>query len=354
MSAERSVTAAPWGRTKDGQAVELWTLKNKAGMEVQIATYGGIVVSLKVPDRQGSFADVVLGKDSLAEYEAGHPFFGCITGRYANRIGGSKFVLDGQEVRITPTGEGKHSLHGGKSGFDKKVWAARKLEKPDTVGVALRYVSADGEEGYPGTLDCTVTYLLNDQNELSIDYLATTDKPTVVNLTNHSYFNLAGDGSGTALDHELTLFADAITATDANLIPTGEILPIKGTPLDFSTPHKLGERIQADYLPLQQGLGYDHNFVINGTGLKQAALVHDPKSGRTMEVLTTEPGVQLYTANHLKGVAGKAGHRYEARDALCLETQRFPDSPNRPEFPNATLRPGESYHHQTILRFSAH
>jgi aldose 1-epimerase len=353
MSAEHSVSSAPWGTAKDGSAVELWTLKNKAGMEAKITTYGGIIVSLTAPDRSGKFADVVLGKDSLADYEAGHPFFGCITGRYANRIGGSKFSLDGKEVNVTPTGGAKHSLHGGKVGFDKKVWTAQKIEKADAVGVALYYVSADGEEGYPGELASVVTYLLNDANELSIDYAATTSKPTVVNLTNHSYFNLAGEGSGTVLDHELTIYADGFTATDADLIPTGAITPVKGTPLDFTTAHKIGERINADYEPLKQGLGYDHNFVINGTGLKKAALVHEPKSGRTMEVLTSEVGVQLYTANHLKDTKGKNGHVYQERNALCLETQRFPDSPNKSAFPSATLRPGETYHHQTLFRFSA-
>lgn len=355
MSADRSVTSAPWGNTKDGTPVELYTLKNKSGMEATIATYGGIIVTLTAPDRQGKFADVVLGKSTLAEYEAGHPFFGCITGRYANRIGGSQFTLDGQVVKVTPTGGGKHSLHGGKSGFDKKVWTAQKIEKADAVGVAMYYVSADGEEGYPGELSCVVTYLLTDANELSIDYAATTTKPTVVNLTNHSYFNLAGEGSGTALDHELTLYADSVTATDDNLIPTGALSPVKGTPLDFTTAHKIGDRINADYQPLKQGLGYDHNYVINGTGngLKKTALVREPKSGRTMEVLTTEVGVQLYTANHLKAVKGKNGHSYEKRDAFCLETQRFPDSPNHPTFPSATLRPGETYHQQTVFRFSA-
>lgn len=354
MSADSSVTSAPWGNTKDGTPVELWTLRNKNGMEATIATYGGIIVSLTAPDRAGKFSDVVLGKASLAEYEAGHPFFGCITGRYANRIGGAKFVLDGKEVKVTPTGDGKHSLHGGKAGFDKKVWTGQKIEKPDAVGVAMYYVSADGEEGYPGELACVVTYLLNNQNELSIDYAATTSKPTAVNLTNHSYFNLAGEGSGTALDHELTLFADSVTSTDDNLIPTGTITPVKGTPLDFTSAHRIGERIDADFKPLKQGLGYDHNYVINGAGLKKAALVRDPKSGRTMEVLTTEVGVQLYTANHLKAVKGKNGHTYEKRDAFCLETQRFPDSPNKPAFPSSILRPGETYHHQTVFRFSAH
>ena len=353
MSADRSVSSAPWGTTKDGQAVELWTLKNKTGMEATISTWGGIVVSLTAPDRSGKFADVVLGKASHAEYEAGHPFFGAITGRYANRIGGSKFSIDGTEYHITPTGGGKHSLHGGKAGFDKKVWTAQKIEKADAVGVALYYVSADGEEGYPGELACVVTYLLTDKNELSIDYAATTTKPTVVNLTNHSYFNLAGEGSGTVLDHELTINADGFTATDENLIPTGKITPVKSTPLDFTKAHKIGERIDADYTPLKQGLGYDHNFVLRGDGLKTAAIVREPKSGRVMEVLTTEVGVQLYTANHLKGVTGKNGHTYEKRDALCLETQRFPDSPNKPSFPSSVVRPGKPYHQQTIFRFRA-
>ncbi len=353
MSAEHSVTSAPWGTTKEGTAVELWTLKNKAGMEATITTYGGIVVSLTAPDRTGKFADVVLGKASLADYEAGHPFFGTITGRFANRIGGSKFSLDGQEYHVTPTGDGKHSLHGGKSGFDKKVWKATKLDKADVAGVVLTYSSADGEEGYPGKLDCAVTYTLTDANELVIDYSARTDKPTVVNLTNHSYFNLAGEGSGTALDHELTINADSVTATDDDLIPTGDLSPVKGTPLDFTTAHRLGERIEADYKPLRQGIGYDHNYVLRGEGLKTAAIAREPKSGRVMEVLTTEVGVQLYTANHLKGVTGKNGHTYEKRDAFCLETQRFPDSPNKPNFPSSVIRPGQAYHHQTIFRFRA-
>ena len=353
MSADRSVLDAPWGTTKDGTAVELWTLKNKTGMEVAITTYGGIVVSLTAPDRAGKFADVVLGKDTLAEYDAGHPFFGCITGRYANRIAGSKFTLDGVEHTLTKNGNGAHTLHGGKIGFDKKVWSAEPIEKADAVGVALYYVSADGEEGYPGELACVVTYLLNDANEFSIDYAATTSKPTVVNLTNHSYFNLAGEGSGTVLDHELTIHADQYTATDDDLIPTGELASVKDTPLDFTTAHKIGEGIEADFKPLKQGIGYDHNYVINGSGLRKTARVRDPKSGRIMDVLTTEVGVQLYTANHLKNVKGKNGHIYQSRDALCLETQRFPDSPNISAFPSAVLRPGETYHHQTLFRFSA-
>ena len=351
--ADHSVSSTPWGSTQDGTAVDLWTLTNKNGMTATIATYGGIIVSLTAPDRHGKMADIVLGKETLADYLEGHPFFGCITGRYANRIAGSQFTLDGVAHVITKNGNGKHTLHGGKTGFDKKVWKAKPIEKADAVGVALHYVSADGEEGYPGELTCRVTYLLTKANELSIDYQASTTKPTVVNLTNHSYFNLAGAGSGTALDHELTLFADQYTATDDDLIPTGELASVKGTPLDFTTPHTIGARIEADFKPLQQGHGYDHNFVLNGTGLRKAARVRDPKSGRLMDVLTTNPGVQLYTANHLKDVKGKHGHLYQKRYALCLETQHFPDSPHQPSFPSTVLRPGETYHHQTLFRFSA-
>lgn len=353
MPADRSVTSSPWGSTQAGTAVDLWTLKNKNGMTANIATYGGIIVSLTAPDRHGKLADVVLGKETLADYEAGHPFFGCITGRYANRIAGAKFTLDGVEHVITRNGNGKHTLHGGKVGFDKKVWKAKPIEKADAVGIALLYASPDGEEGYPGELSCAVTYLLTDANELSIDYHATTTKPTVVNLTNHSYFNLAGEGSGTALDHELTIHADQYTATDDDLIPTGELASVKGTPLDFTTPHAISARIEADFTPLKQGMGYDHNFIVNGTGLRPAARVRDPQSGRIMEVFTTNPAVQLYTANHLKDVKGKHGHVYQRRDALCLETQHFPDSPNQPSFPSTVLRPGETYHHQTLFRFSA-
>ena len=349
-----NVTSEPWGHTREGQPVELYTLRNATGMEVRVATYGGIIVSLTAPDRDGHFADVVLGMESLADYEAGHPFFGAITGRFANRIGQARFSLDGKEYQLAPQKGSSHHLHGGKAGFDKKVWTAQKIETPDSVGVALHYVSPDGEEGYPGTLDTTVTYLLTNKNELQLTYKATTDKPTILNLTNHSYFNLAGEGSGTALDHELLIYSDTITATDGDLIPTGELVSVKGTPLDFSPPHVIGERIEADHLPLKQGLGYDHNYVLNGTGMKPAARVSDPKSGREMEVSTDQPAVQLYTGNHLAKVKGKHGHVYDKRDALCLETQHYPDSPNHPTFPGVTLRPGETFESHTIFRFSAH
>lgn len=343
-----SVESAVWGKTTTGEEVKLFTLRNANGMEARITNWGGYIVSLKVADKKGQFADVVLGFDSLEGYLAKNPFFGCITGRYANRIGGAKFKIDGVEHQVTPN-SGKNHIHGGKLGFDKKVWAAKEI----TDGVELSYTSADGEEGFPGTLQCTVTYTLTKDNVLRIDYKATTDKPTVLNLTNHAYFNLAGEGSGDILGHELTLPTEQITATDDELIPTGEIASIKGTPLDFTTPHTIGERIGADFKPLIQGIGYDHNYVLSGSGMKLAAVVKEPKSGRVMTVRTTEPGVQLYTGNHLKGTTGKGGHIYAKRNGLCLETQHYPDSPNRPEFPGVILRPGENFQSTTIYQFSA-
>ena len=349
-----SVQSEPWGHTHAGQPVELYTLRNASGMEARVATYGGILVSLTAPDRDGHMADVVLGMSSLAEYEAGHPFFGAITGRFANRIAKGQFTLDGKEYRLAKQKGGAHHLHGGTVGFDKKVWSPKTIENADSVGVALRYVSPDGEENFPGTLDTTVTYLLTNRNELKITYHATTDKPTILNLTNHSYFNLVGEGSGTALNHELTIESQSITATDADLIPTGELTKVAGTPLDFSSPHVIGERIEADFLPLKQGLGYDHNFVVSGEGFRLAAKAYEPKSGRVMEVLSDQPAVQLYTANHLANVKGKNGHVYNKRDAFCLETQHYPDSPNHSQFPSVILRPGEVFETQTVFRFSAH
>lgn len=345
-----SVTSEPWGTLKSGGKVNLFTLTNKNGLEARIAEYGGIIVSLKVPDKSGALGDVVLGFDSLAEYEAKNPFFGCITGRYANRIGNAAFKIDGTEYKITAN-SGKNHIHGGKAGFDKRIWTGTKVTKSGAVGVELRYRSVAGEEGFPGNLECKVTCWLTDVNALVIDYEATTDAPTVVNLTNHSYFNLGGEGSGDILGHELTIPAEKFTPTDDELITTGELTSLIGTPLDFTKPHVIGGRIGADFKPLIQGKGYDHNFVLNGSGMKLAARVRDPKSGRVMEVHTTEPGVQLYTANHLN-TTGKNGHSYAQRDAFCLETQRFPDSPNKPHFPSSVLRPGETYHHSTEFRFS--
>jgi aldose 1-epimerase len=319
-------------------------------MEVRLTDFGGIIVSLTVPDRNGRFADVVLGFDTLEPYLGKHPHFGCITGRYANRIGGATFVIDGVQSQVTKN-SGKNHIHGGTEAFDKKLWQAEPLQ--DGIGVKMTYTSADGEEGFPGVLACTVTYALTEDNALRIDYGATTDKPTVVNLTNHSYFNLAGEGSGDVLGHELQIPAEFFTPTDDDLIATGEILSLIGTPLDFTQPHRVGDRIGADFKPLVQGLGYDHNFVLKGTGLKPAARVKDPASGRVMEVSTTDPGVQFYTGNHLKDVVGKGGHHYLKRHGFCLETQKFPNSPNQPHFPPATLRPGETYRHTTVFKFSA-
>jgi aldose 1-epimerase len=347
-----TVTSETWGKLGSGKSAQLFTLRNKNGMEARITNYGGIIVSLTAPDKKGQLADVVLGFGSLAQYEAKNPFFGCITGRYANRIGGAAFKIDGQEHKVTAN-SGKNHIHGGKSGFDKKLWSASKIVKSDAVGVELRYRSPDGEEGFPGMLDCTVKYLLTDDNALEIDYSATTDKPTVVNLTNHSYFNLGGEGSGDILGHELTIPAESFTPTDDALIPTGKIESVLGTPLDFTSPHRIGARIGSDFKPLQQGKGYDHNYVLGGSGLKLAARVREPKSGRVMEVLTTDPGVQLYTGNHLKNVSGKGGHVYNARHGFCLETQHYPDTPNKPGFPTAVLRPGDVYQHSTIFKFSA-
>ncbi|MCB1279820.1 MAG: galactose mutarotase [Prosthecobacter sp.] len=351
-AASAALESIVWGKTDAGEEVKLFTLRNANGMEAKITNWGGFITELRVPDKNGKFADVALGFDSLEGYLAKNPFFGCITGRYANRIGNAKFKIDGAEYQVTAN-SGKHHIHGGKLGFDKKVWAAKELRDSDSVGVELSYTSADGEEGFPGTLKCIVIYTLTKDNGLQIDYKATTDKPTVLNLTNHCYFNLAGEGSGDILGHELTIPTDQITATDDDLITTGEIVSIKGTPLDFTTPHTIGERISADFKPLIQGIGYDHNYVLSGSGMKLAAIVKDPTSGRVMTVRTTEPGVQLYTGNHLNGVKGKSGHIYAKRNGLCLETQHYPDSPNHPNFPSVILRPGETFQSTTIYQFSA-
>lgn len=354
---EATIKQAPFGKLADGSAVELYTLTNAAGMEARIMTWGGIVVSLKTPDASGKLDDVVLGFDTLAEYEKGHPFFGCIVGRYGNRIAKGQFKLDGQPVQVTAA-HGGHSLHGGKDGFDKKLWkVTRAAAAGGEASLVLHYVSADGEEGFPGKLDTTVTYTLTDRNELKIAYQATTDKPTPVNLTNHSYFNLEGAGSGPIAGHLLELKAARFTATDKDLIPTGILAPVEGTPLDFRIPQTIGARIeQKDFAPIQYGNGYDHNFVVDGPPgtLRLAARVTAPVSGRIMECLTTEPGIQLYTMNgDGPAISGKAGKAYPRRSAFCLETQHYPDSPNHPEFPSTVLRPGDTYLSTTVYRFSA-
>ena len=345
-----SIGRTDFGQTKDGKAVDLYTLTNKNGLVAKITNYGGIVTELHVPDRSGQNGNVVLGFATLDKYVAGHPFFGTITGRVANRIGKGRFTLDGKEYKLQ-TNNGPNHLHGGNNGFDKKVWEAAPRETRDGPALVLRYTSPDGDSGYPGTLTTTVTYTLTNDDELKVDYRATTDKPTIVNLTNHSYFNLAGDGNGTVLDQELTINADKYTVFDNTQIPTGEIRPVEGTPLDFRKPTRIGARIQQ-----VEGGGYDHNFVLNGkTGqMKLCARVHDRKSGRVMEIRTTEPGVQLYTANGLNGsITGVSGKPYEKYGALCLETQHYPDSVNHPEFPSVVLRPGQTYQTTTVHKFTS-
>jgi aldose 1-epimerase len=350
---ERKVEKQPFGKTADGTPVDLYTLTNSKGVRVAITNYGGIVVSLFTPDRNGNLGDIVLGFERLEDYLKGHPYFGAIIGRYGNRIAKGRFTLDGVEYKLAQN-NGENHLHGGLVGFDKKVWKARDFVDAEGQHLELRYTSPDGEEGYPGNLDVTVTYSLNEQNQLRIDYVATTDKPTVVNLTNHSYFNLAGEGD--ILGHLLRLNADYFTPVDAGLIPTGELRPVKGTPFDFTEPTPIGARIEQDDEQLRYGRGYDHNFVLRGGGgsLAEAAEVYEPKTGRVLRVLTTEPGVQFYTGNFLDGtLRGKYGRVYHRRTGFCLETQHFPDSPNKPHFPTTVLRPGQTYRSTTIYEFSA-
>ncbi len=349
MSAKTSISKQPFGHTPEGTAVDLYSLGN-GKLEVGIMTYGGIIVSLRTPDRNGKLDDVVLGCNSVEEYVAQTAHFGGTIGRYANRIAHGSFQLDGQTYNI-PKNNGDNALHGGIRGFDKVVWTAREI----TNGIELTYVSKDGDQGFPGTLTTTVRYTLKG-NALRIEYSATTDKDTVLNLTNHSYFDLAGQGTGDVLGHVLKIDASRMTPVDAALIPTGELKPVAGTPFDFRTPHAIGERIDADDAQLRLGQGYDHNFVLDHAPnqLAEAAEVYEPTTGRILRVLTTEPGVQFYTANHLDGsITGKEGRVYKRRYAFCLETQHFPDSPNHAGFPTTELKPGQKFHSVTILEFSA-
>lgn len=344
-----------FGRTMDGQAVDIYTLKNRRGAEARVTTYGGAVVSLKVPDRAGKFDDVVLGFDDIEGYQKTTTYIGSLVGRYANRIARGRFTLDGKEYTLA-TNNGENHLHGGVRGFDKVVWKARPLAARGGSALELTYLSKDGEEGYPGNLSVRVVYTLTDANELKIDYYATTDKDTVVNLTNHNYYNLAGQGSGDILGHVLTVNASRFTPTDAGAIPTGELRPVKGTPFDFTRPTAIGARIEQDEEQLKLGKGYDHNFVINGRPgvLRLAARVSEPTTGRVMEAWTTEPGMQLYTGNYLDGSdTGKGGKPYRYRYGFCLETQHFPDSPNRPEFPSTVLHKGARFRSTTVYKFSA-
>lgn len=353
MSTKAGVTRAPFGTAPDGRAVEILTLTNAHGMEVRAMTYGGIIVSLRVPDRKGTFDDVVLGYDSLASYVKSSPYFGAIVGRYGNRIAKGHFTLDDKTYTLA-VNNGPNALHGGLKGFDKVVWHAESFQHPDTVGVVFTYTSTDGEEGYPGKLDATVTYSLTADNQLVVTYGAVTDKATPVNLTQHSYFNLGDAGKGDILQHVLQIKADHYTPVDSTLIPTGEIAPVDGTPFDFRQPTTIGARIGTADVQIKNGGGYDHNFVITRTGpdLSLVARVTDSTSGRQMAVYSTEPGVQFYTGNFLDGSnVGKGGVPYRKRFGFCLETQHFPDSPNHANFPSTIVRPGTPYRSQTVFAF---
>ena len=350
-----SAAAEPFGQTAEGTPVEAYTIKNDSGMSAKVITRGATLVELHVPDKNGTTADVVLGFDDVAGYESErNQYFGCTTGRVANRIAGGKFTLDGVEYTLA-VNNGPNALHGGLDhSLDKVVWKAEELEpRRGGQGVRFTYTSPDGEEGYPGELKMTVSYVLTDDNELRITYRATTDKPTPVNLTNHTYFNLAGAGSETVLDHELQLDASTYTPNDATQIPTGEIVSVEGTPLDFRQPHRIGERIES--LLETEALGYDHNFPVDGPFAgrpRSCARLKDPVSGRVMSVRTNSPAVQLYTGNHLLGQEGKAGKTYPKQSAVCLETQHYPDSVNHPDFPTTILKPGETYRYTTIFAFT--
>lgn len=344
------MSEAEFGKLPDGTAATLYTLRNSGGVQVQLTDYGGIVTSIRTPDRAGHADEITLGFDALEQYLAGHPYFGCLVGRYANRIAGGRFTLDGTQYTLA-TNNGANHLHGGNVGFDKVLWQARPFRHERAVGVRLVYVSKDGEEGYPGNLRVEVTYTLTEGNELRIDYHATTDKPTPINLTNHTYWNLAGPAHGPIDEHELVIYADHYLPVDDGLIPTGELRSVEGTPMDFRRPHAIGERI--DQVPG----GYDHCYVLSHRtdapdDLELAARVRDPHSGRVLEVLTTEPGLQLYTGNFLDGSLASRGAVFHQRTGFCLETQHFPDSPNQPSFPNTILRPGQTFRSTTVYRFS--
>ena len=348
VSANAAITKAPFGKTADGKPVEVYTLANKNGVEAKIATYGATLVSLKVPDKHGKLGNVVLGFDSVDPYVKGVPFYGAIIGRYGNRIALGKFTLGGKTYQLT-VNDGKNSLHGGK-GFDKRLWTAEHVMTKAGEALKLTYVSADGEEGYPGQLTVHVTYTLRPDNSLAIAYEATTTKPTVVNLTNHSYFNLTGDPEKTILNHLLTIKASRFTPVDATLIPTGELKSVKATPFDFTKATAIGARIDAVDQQLAYGKGYDHNWVLDKT-TGVVVTLEDPDSGRVMEIKTTEPGVQFYSGNFMDGKPAGTGTVYKHRTGLCLETQHFPDSPNKPKFPSTVLKPGQIYKTETVFSF---
>ena len=351
---EQAVQQKPFG-TQDGRPITLYTLTNASGVEVDTMNYGGIIVAIRVPDRKGQFADIVLGHEKLEGYIPNPPYIGAIVGRYANRIANGTFALDGKTYTL-PKNDGPNTLHGGTDKtFNKVVWDGESLK--GNAGVTYTYLSKDGDDGFPGNMKLRVTYTLTNENELVIDYEATTDKTTVINLSQHSYFNLAGQGTSDILNHELMLNADRFTPVDKNLIPTGELRPVKGTPLDFTTSTKVGARIDDAYDQMVLGHGYDHNWVINrkskDDGLVLAARMYEPTSGRVLEVSTTQPGVQFYTGNFLDGtVTGKQGLVYKRRYGFCLETQHFPDSPNHSDFPSTILKPGDTFKSKTVFKFS--
>jgi len=343
-----------FGTLPDGGKIYSYTLKNSSGMKAEIIEFGAIVRTLFVPDRSGKFSDIVLGYDDLSGYENGSSYLGAIVGRYGNRIAKGKFTMDGKEYQLT-VNSGTNHLHGGTKGFDKVLWKAEPVESKTDPALKLTYVSKDGEEGYPGTVTVTVTYTVTKDNELRIDYEGTTDKTTILNPTHHSYFNLTGDFTKKILDHELMIKADTLTPVDANLIPSGELKKVEGTPFDFRKPEKIGARINEKDEQLRFGIGYDHNWVLNdyNKNVRLSAAVYDSQSGRYMEVLTDQPGLQFYSGNFLDGSAkGKDGILYAHRTGLCLEAQLFPDSPNKKNFPSAVLKPGEVYHQTTIYKFS--
>ena len=354
FAAAQSVTKQSYGKTAAGENVDLYTLRNSKGVEAKITNYGGIVVSLKVPDRNGKFDDVVLGFNDLESYlTKNDPYMGALIGRYGNRIAKGRFTLNGGEYKLA-VNNGENHLHGGLKGFDKVVWTGRDMKTPTGPAVVLTYLSKDGEEGYPGNLNVRVVYTLTNNNELKIDYSATSDKDTVTNLTHHSYFNLAGEGNGDILNHTVTINANRFVPTDAGSIPTGELKSVAGTPFDFLKATAIGARINQDDEQLKFGNGYDHTWVINGRGMRLAATAYEATSGRVMQVWTTEPGMQFYTGNFLNGtLTGKSGKIYARRTGFCFETQHYPDSPNQPSFPTTTLKKGATYKSTTIYRFSS-
>lgn len=348
-----TVSRAPFGALPDGRAVTIYTLRTAAGVAVRIITYGAIIQTIRLPDSSGHVSDVALGYDSLAGYLRDSPYFGAVVGRYANRIARGRFTLDGQTYQLA-TNNGPNHLHGGQRGFDKVLWDAAPFAGRDSAGVALTYTSPAGNQGYPGELRVRVTYTLTVPANLTVDYWASSTAPTPVNLSQHTYFNLAGEGSGDVLGHQLTIYADRYTPVDATLIPTGALAPVEGTPFDFRVATPIGARIDANDEQLGNGGGYDHNFVLTAadSGLTHAARVIEPTSGRTLDVFTTEPGLQFYSGNFLDGtIHGKAGHVYGHRSGFCLETQHFPDSPNHPNFPSTILRPAAEYRSRTVLAF---